>query len=485
MRTLLANSLLLAFISNLAGAATQPIGKETLIFTSSPHPAAMKKGSKDEKDTRFNNVAEQYSWINNYKPHGQSVIGVVLNGNLTESGEKSDWEKIDALFRTLKVPYLLGLGANDYLLNQDQTLYPAYAVRSIWYFNRHIVNKMILKKEGVYAGIGNVYFDFVQAITGKSEGEKSTHGIGKLGYTVELGANKNIYLIQLNGHVGANVAENKFILHGKDRDFDISEDYFHINPVVDWLENRLEYAAQYQLNHPGALPKTVVVTMNGDSVDPAIVNVLDKYKIALRFLGNDGSSANCKKNSTMTDDSKFYCLGFSTTRELLELELNYGENKSAFSVYHRTVKPDSVDSVRTEVALSLIQPHYSTGTYPARDKVVLFSHYGSYYGQASVRDPSTNKTYQDTSSKIMPQNSGVIYELPKDITKFDVSFLPKDKDEEVLSDSSRKDLTSPVVCVETSGYSWASSRNYYQKVLQSTQDTSLNRCFDEWWGYYY
>jgi|GEM_PF-3314132 len=478
MKLFLASGLLLAFVSNFAG-ATQPPDKESLIFTSSPHPC-MNGCIKDDKSTRFQNIAEQYNWINNYKPDGQPVVGVVVNGNLTESGATNDWMKIDKLFSTLKVPYLLGLGGNDYILNKESC--PACAVRGVWFFNRHIVEKMMLdkNKNSVYANIGNVYFDFLQTITGKTNLLKETHGVGRLGYTVELGANKNIYLIQLNGHVGANVKANKFNLEGKDRDFDISYDYFHINPVVDWLEDRLEYAAQYQLTHSGAAPKTIVVTMNGDSVDPAIVAVLDKYQIAMRFLGNDGSSANCKKSNDIADNSKFYCLGFSTTRELLELELDY--KRSVFNVYHRTVKPESKNPIQPAVGFYPTVPQYPTGKYPEQEAVVLFGHYGAYDGDASVRS-AADQIYPGADSGKMHMNSAFIYELPKGISKFDVSFLFYPNSQQVL-DASRKNLTAPVVCVETSGFSWANSRNYYEKVRQSTEDKSLNRCYDEWWGYY-
>jgi hypothetical protein len=491
MKCLFASSfLLLTLASNLAG-ATGPSGKESLIFTSNPHPPCVNEcKNKDDKPIRFEDITEQYKWINSYKPDGKSVAGVVVNGNLTGSGSTDDLMKISHLLGTLKVPYLIGLGGNDYILNKESC--PVCAVRSVWYFNKHIVNKMMLNKKGVFANLGNVYYDFEQSITGHTDALKQTHGAGRLGYTVDLGENKNIYLIQLNGHVGANVKANKFVLEGKDRDFDVSYNYYYINPVVDWLEDRLEYAAQYQLNHSGALPKTVVVTMNGDTVpaingdtvDPAIVAVLNKYKIGMRFLGNDGSSNNCKNKNDMADDSKFYCLGYSTERELLELVLDY--DKSDFNVIKRTVNPDSKKTIRTAADFYPLQPHYPIGTYPAQNKIVLFGHYGEYDGQASLRDSVTNQVLPGTASAMMTLNTGRVYGLSKDTGKFNVSFMfdPGGRFSEEVLDSSRLNLTAPVVCVETSGLAGESSRNSHEKVLQSTEDKSLNRCFDEWSGYY-
>lgn len=480
MKILITSSFLLLTLASTPAGATEPSGKESLIFTSMPHPCSNNCKSNDNKATRFDNIAAQYKWINNYKPNGKSVAGVVVNGNLTEAGATSDLVKIYKLFKTLEVPYFLGLGGNDYIFNQKDC--KTCAVRSVWAFNRHIGN-MIFDKDGNYVNKNNVYYDFVQAITGHTDALKTTNGAGRLGYTVDLGKNKNIYLIQLNGHVGPD--NNQFTLTGKDRDFDISYNTYYINPVVDWLENRLEYAAQYQLNHSSALPKTVVVTMNGDTVDPAIVAVLNKYKVAMRFLGNNGSSANCKQKNDMADESKFYCLGFSTTRELLELAIDY--DKSVFNVIHRTVNPDSSDPIRTAVDIYPIQPHYATGTLPTQAKVVLFGHYGEYDGQASVRDPATNRELPGTRPTTLTMNTGQVYGVPKDTKKFNVSFLfeARGQSEVEVLDSERLNLTAPVVCIETSGFAEQSSRTSHQKVVQSTEDKSLNRCFDRWSGYYF
>lgn len=370
MKLCLASCLLLALTSNLA-IATELAGKESLIFTSSPHPPsnAQNKHGSDNRSSRFENISAQYSWINkerenwiNKDPNSETkerkinIVGVVINGDWTEAGNpqyqdkesqnKADWDKFKPLLGSLKVPYFLGLGGNDYILNKD--LCVACAIRNVWIFGRHVLRKVMPASDtannasidAVPTNNLDLPFDFVQSQTGSTEGLKEVKGDGGLGYIVELGAKKNIYLIQLNGHVSDK--EPQLNLMGESRSVDIAYFRYNIKPIVAWLENKLEYLAK----HPA--PKAVVVTMNGPSVDPTIVALLDRYKIAMRILGNDGSSANCKKISDLADDSKFYCLGFSTERELLELE--FDPEKKVSNVYGHSVKP-----VVTTVSSSLIR----------------------------------------------------------------------------------------------------------------------------------
>jgi len=232
----------------------------------------------------------------------------------------------------LEVPYVLGLGGNDYILNRELCM--ECAVHSVWYFNRHITNKMIDKevvgkmdRNRVYEKIGSLNYDF-------------RYEVGSLGYAVELGAKKNIYLIQLNSHVGPNVNQNKFTIEGIDRNHMTDSKTFKIDTVLKWLEETLKKVEKDQFNDRESVPKSIVVTMNTDSVDPAIINVLDKYKVTMRFLASD--SDKCKKDHLLAD-GKFYCLGFSTDQELLELQLDYDEQK--FRVYHRNLKSNEVTEV--------------------------------------------------------------------------------------------------------------------------------------------
>lgn len=356
MKLFLSSCLLLALVPNFAG-AIQLSGKESLIFTSSPHPR-MKPVSQDRKDketvektnkeSRFQNMAAQYQWIKNYKPHNQRVSGIVINGSLTDSltilDAKNDWDRLKKLLPTLDIPYLLGLGGNDYILNRE--LCQECAVHSVWYFNRHITekmtNKLVTKMDinRVYERIGSLHYDFGRTDAGGTSGLKKLDAAGSLGYAVELGSNKNIYVIQLNGHVGPNLEQNKFTLRGIDSNYDISNDTFDINPVVGWLEKTLKKVEEDQLKDRERVPKRIVVAMNAESVDPEIITVLDKYKVNMRFLASD--SEKCKKDH-MLADGKFYCLGFSTDPELLELQLDYDDQK--FRIFHRNMKSNEVTEV--------------------------------------------------------------------------------------------------------------------------------------------
>lgn len=462
MKLFLAVLLLLISVTNLSIAAG-PTGKESLIITSTPQPCQQAGCVRDDKAVRIQNIKKQYAWINQYKPAAANFAGVVIPGNTTESGATTERVESDELLSALKVPYFFGLGANDYINNKATCT--DCAIREVMWLEQHV--EKLKAKSGNYKDVGKVYFDFMQGQAGATDGWAYRYGIGSLGYTLELGKQKNIYLIQLNG----NVSPDKLVLEKK---LGIRWHLFQINPIANWLENRLEYAAQYPLANPGSPPKTIVVSMNGASVDPDIVNLLNRYQIKFRFLANNGSSPDCRTAGDMTDNSKFYCLGFSTERELLELELDY--DRRNFTISNRKIDPD----VKTKLDEGLFYdpiPELQTGNFYPQNKVVMFNHTGWYNYVAKVSYFDAGKVEHNLAdSGKRAANTIFMVDVPKTISKVTVSHAFQPGDVEVLKDADRKDLGASAICVATNGYAGRGSRESQNKVVQSTIDTPINFC---------
>lgn len=467
MKLFLAAFLLLASAANISIAAN-PTGKESLLITSTPQPCQQPGCVKDDKEVRIQNIKKQYAWINQYKPDAGNLVGVIVPGNLTESGTLSERIESDELLSTLQIPYFFGLGANDYIDNKVTCT--TCAIEEVKWLGQYV--EKLKRKTGNYQNVGKVYFDFMQGEVGTTALWAYRDGIGSLGYTVELGAQKNIYLIQLNGHVGA--GSDRFVLEGK---LGIRDHLFKINPVVNWLENRLEYAGQYPAANPGSPPKTIVVSMNGTTVDPQIVDLLNRYHIKFRFLSNNGSSPDCRKPGDMGDDTKFFCLGFSTEREVLELELDY--DRHVFTVFNQKIAPD----VRTKLhgaqfydPVSELQP----GNFYPQNKVVMFSHTGwyDYVAKVSYMDGDHEKVLADSGRR--QKNTIFMVDVPKEISKVTVSHRIYtgwfENTVEVLNDAVRENLGASGICVATNGYAGKWSRENYNKVAQSTADTPINFC---------
>lgn len=507
MKLFLTGFLLLASVSNISTAAN-PKGKETLIITSSPQ--ICQSCSDPEKTTRVKNIGIQYDWINRNKV-GRNIAGVVVPGDLVESA--NDFEQIfnqSNGLPMLTVPYFAGLGAKDYV--NHVTSDPVFALRGIRYLRKHVAK--VQSKSGVYRDIGRVYFDYLQGTLGVAGTTKRTNAVGNLGYTVELGKEQNIYLIQLNGHVSGDASQNQFYIEGKDTDFSKANNYTTINSVVDWLKNRLEYAAQYHENITSSPARTIIVSMNGSSVDPEIVKLLDTYKVHLRFLNNNGSSANCKKYGDdwkNEEQDKFFCLGYSTEREVLEVELNY--DAEGFTVVQQKINEQG-NSLPTRTTPGNLEAHprqeATLGKYPKLRRVVMFSHNGAYDADAVVNDAVVKVVDPGNPNNTIPLNyvkEGMTM-YKQHITNNDpelnkaesvkVSFLFKPQNTEVLGEFADKvfDENAAVICVITSGYYNFNSRTKYRLVKASslhesvpkswdTQGTPIpgteNQCRDPWW----
>jgi hypothetical protein len=471
MKLFLASFLLMASISTLSTAAS-PTGKETFIITSSPEYCLPPGCTTVDQELRIGDIQHQYAWINQYKPDGRNLSGVVVPGNLTKSGTATEAIRMIELFKLLKVPYYYGLGSNDYVGNKANDT--SNALWQIKWLGEYIEN--MKKKTGNFTSTGNVYFDFMYGRVGNTSGWAYENGIGSLGYTVELGTQKNIYLIQLNGN--ANVNSAKFVIDGYTN---IHQSRFQINHVADWLKNRLEYAAQFAEANPGSPAKTIVVSMSGTSVDPQIVELLNNYDVRLRFLSNDGSSANCRKPDDMGDQSKFICLGFSNERELQEVELDF--DRKNFTVFSR--KNDL--NQRTKLVEGVFYdptPKLGLGKFYPQTKAVLFSHKGwyDYVAKVSYVGPDGVGMSEDSGR----QNANTLFtpqEIPKDSRGVVVSFeympghvgVPLNK----YPDQTELDAAA-YVCVATNGYRNPGSRNYYNKVEISTINTSVNYCDYPW-----
>jgi len=464
MKLFLAAFLLLASLTNISIAAG-PTGKESLIITSTPQPCQQAGCVKDEKGVRVQNIKKQYTWINQYKPDAGNLVGVVVPGNLTESGTTNENVESDEQLSILNVPYFFGLGANDYIDNNKTCT--KCAIEEVMWLGKHI--EKLKGKGGFYKDVGKVYFDFMQGEAGTTAGWAYGYGIGGLGYTIELGAQKNIYLIQINGHV--NVGSNKLELDNK---LGIRDYLFKINPVTEWLANRLEYAAQYPFVNRGAPAKTIVVSMNGSSVDPEIIKLLNRYAVKFRFLSNNGSSPDCRISGDIGDDSKFFCLGFSTEREVLELELDY--DRRDFTVFNQKIAPD----VRTKLHGGQFYdpiPELKTGEFYPQNKVVMFRHSGwyNYVAKVSYVDSGNVERVLADSGK---RNANTIFmvDVPAEISKVTVSHAYMPGNVEVLKDTARKDLGAAAICVATNGYENRGSRESQNKVEQSTIETPINSC---------
>jgi len=429
MKSFLAGFLLLAAVPTLVF-ADEPGNTEVLVFASNPQPCQKEGCPAVDLNLTKANVQAQYKWINTAYSNKGNFLGVVVNGDWTVPG--FNMLAAQQLYLQLNVPLYFGLGANDYVNNKESD--PSNGALAVHMLTNHIQENIKYNKKTTTQN-KTVHLDFIRDHNRAATGV----GIGSLGYAVELGRNKNIYLIQLNDN-GHKKELSSFSLSGQ-TDSGASTYTFKINPIYDWLETRLEYAAQQN--------KIIIVSKNSADIDPAIDALLDAYQVNLRFLGvNPNSSPLCA-------NYKYICLGYSSDKELLQLTLSYDDSR--FSV--AKLKADSSYNQPVTNGPLVIHPyHWPKGEFPIQKQVVLFNSFAGYNAAPSVTyfDPINQREEGFSGSNlgdgILKMNQLFVVDVPKDVT---ISSQTTGKltaslrywSTELLDDTKRKNLEASVVCI--------------------------------------
>jgi len=459
MKLFLAGVLLLASLPSLV-MADEPGSTEVLVFASNPQPACPRCVPVNVDLTKAN-VEAQYKWINKTYTNKENFLGVVVNGNWTAPGfTMFDAEK---LYYQLTVPLYFGLGANDYVTNR--MINSSSGVTAVWKLSNYIQNNIKTKQNEPNK---TVHFDFVQ------DSAYNKVGIGSLGYAVELGRNKNIYLIQLNDN-GNKSDSSSFLLQGNGNLIISTKTFtFKINPIYDWLQTRLEYAAQQN--------KIIIVSKNSADMDPAIDALLDSYKVNMRFLGVNPES------SPLCADNKFICLGYSSEKELLQLTLSHDDGR--FSV--AKLKADSDYTHPVTNGAIVIHPYYwPKGEFPIQKQVVIFNNYAGYSADPHVTyfDPikKADVGFEGSNSRLN-LNQLFMVDVPKEVTmasqttgKLTASVLYQPTNVEVLDETKRKNLDASVICIRFTGTFWSrytrfSTITTSMKMGAGGEKESLNFC---------
>lgn len=460
MKSFLAGFLLLAALPTLV-IADEPGDTEVLVFASNPQPYQKEGGPAVDLNLTKANVQAQYNWINTTYSNKANFLGVVVNGNWTVPG--FNMLAAQQLYLQLNVPLYFGLGANDYVNNKESD--PSNAALAVHMLTNYIQENINYHKKTA-AQNKTVHMDFIRdhnhALTGV--------GIGSLGYAVELGRNKDVYLIQLNDNGNQN-EKSSFSLSAR-TDSGASTYTFKINPIYDWLETRLEYAAQQN--------KIIIVSKNSADIDPAIDALLDSYQVNLRFLGVNPTS------SPLCANYNYICLGYSSDKELLQLTLSYDDSRfsvaklKADSVYHQPVTNGPI----------VIHPyHWPKGEFPIQKQVVLFNSFAGYNAVPSVTyfDPINKTDVGFIGSNLgngnLKMNQLFVVDVPKDVT---ISSQTTGKltaslrygATELLDDTKRKNLEASVVCIQFWGTAGLgrSQITTSMKMGQGGEKESLNVC---------
>ncbi|MCD6026055.1 MAG: hypothetical protein K0R08_574 [Solimicrobium sp.] len=374
---------------------------DTLLIASNPYPSRQ-EGVKLEKAKVSADIESQYDWIAHNYP---DALGVVVNGNLTPAGLPSEADESRRLFSYLgKVPYFLGLGDNEFRVDGyydrngnwvwDGCTEDRCTIGSITRLMAHIDD---LKKSGK-----EVNADFIHR-EGYTFPTRTVDIFGSLGYAVDLG---KIYFIQLNdnGEDFANFRVTNNYVSGIETGLDMATYRIQISPALRWLEISLEYAAQQD--------KIIIVNKHHSHMKHEVANLLDKYKVGLRFASK----------VDYRFDNQFYGLGYSDKKELLTLDFDY--DQKTFKLVSLKNLDFNQRSVIAEGPLVTHPSHYPKGTFPKPNKIISVKNQAGYSGDATI-------SYVDTASgkKITPapttMSVGNVYiaQLPWHATNIQVSFV--------------------------------------------------------------
>jgi len=251
------------FLSD-GSAGSNPVAQNnfTMLFVADPQYPWVKSTEENLPDQQVEDISKKYileqaSNMNNYaNSAGGAVKGVIVNGDLTAFGRKSQMDVVMAYYATLTMPYFLGLGNHDYSNCVDDTQNNASASYMINFMADHVNAKA---KTG---------FDYVKT------GNKHT---GSLSYSWDI---NNIHFVQLHNFPAYEYNWTGTPPGGAQQEYDIKASF-------NWLEN--------DLNNARKAGKGIILNMhdlagfnsyNFPAAYARLVAIINKYEVAAVFVGH-------------------------------------------------------------------------------------------------------------------------------------------------------------------------------------------------------
>lgn len=273
---------------------------KTFLITSDPQLTCTQNCEGISSEQSRSNIYAQYKLFNDYFRNADAVL---INGDLTEFGQKWEWADFKKLADSLKIPYYYGLGNHDMYNNFGDCYENNCTIRSVTNLYHHVNGKGNIASFDAQRSYGYIFPSIRETIT------------GSLSYSIDFG---NILVIQLNDYISkhnplkidqytsgawGNGAMHHIIDRFQDADY-------------TWLERQL-YSAYLK-------KQTVIVNQHNYNADAGrLFELLDRYNVQLRFAGH---------YHTLTGEgwgqNGFYLSGSSALKTYLKTEIDADNNKA-------------------------------------------------------------------------------------------------------------------------------------------------------------
>ncbi|MGE2764325.1 metallophosphoesterase [Escherichia coli] len=299
----------------------------SFLITSDPQLVCQGNCNNISAETSKGNIKKQYEIFNR---HHSDVDAVLINGDLTEYGHESEWNDFENIIKTLEIPYYFGLGNHDMYNNYNDCHENNCFIRSITKLFHHINGKENIASFDAHYYYGYLFPDIVESIK------------GSLSYSIDFG---DILVIQLNDFESRKnpLSLNQYSSGGWGNGAMryIIERYQ--DPGYSWLESQLYSAYKKK--------QIVIFNQHRDDADAGnLQNLLDKYKVKLRFSGHYHNSVGETRNG-------FILSGSSALGTYLKAEIDtVKQTAKIYKGVDNTNEPELISTVNLEDSQSITPP---------------------------------------------------------------------------------------------------------------------------------